>query len=236
MASYKWESERHYFNYVRKILISKDLHFEFEDIIDLTNWLFFVNKHSMVFKSLGFRTPSEYFTYQLRQVDSFDDLENVIECVLSTVESVYDLIDNPSKEYIDNPGLLEIYKIPGFKIGKSIAFGRHIKVRSFSEDFEDFIISLLSSFGVYFLYDENRNLIYIGKSICLGSRIKSSGMERTAEFVSCIKTNTVSDMHVLEPYLISKMHPKLNAEFKTNDLPSFDIPVPVQSDLVKIFK
>lgn len=86
--------------------------------------------------------------------------------------------------------------------------------------------------GIYFLYIKNE-LVYIGKSINLGSRILTSCRQKSnknnviTEF-SFYKTKTQSDCHILEPYLITKYKPPLNTEFVADDSPTilkFDIDI-----------
>lgn len=80
--------------------------------------------------------------------------------------------------------------------------------------------------GIYYLYDEKKNLIYIGKSTGLGHRIISSYKERRAYFFRYSIISNKADMHILEPYLISKYKPKLNVEFIEDSQTSFVLDEP----------
>lgn len=88
--------------------------------------------------------------------------------------------------------------------------------------------------GVYFLYDENKKLIYIGKATCLSTRVYSSCFERSAVFVRTMVTKTKADAHIFEPYLIAIHKPILNYEFKTDDKPTFVLDLPPLGDFFKI--
>lgn len=77
--------------------------------------------------------------------------------------------------------------------------------------------------GLYFLYDENKNLIYIGKSKNLGSRILNSVKERQGFYLKYKLPLTKSDTNILELYYISKLKPVLNSESKEVDDTTFEI-------------
>lgn len=75
--------------------------------------------------------------------------------------------------------------------------------------------------GIYIFWSNNE-LCYIGKSMDLGLRILSSLKERITleqmiDEVSWYVTENVADIHVLEPYLITKYKPKMNTEFMCED-------------------
>lgn len=77
--------------------------------------------------------------------------------------------------------------------------------------------------GLYFLYDENKKLIYIGKSKNLGSRILDSAKERQGFYLKYKLPLTKSDTNILELYYISKLKPVLNSESKEVDDTTFEI-------------
>lgn len=91
----------------------------------------------------------------------------------------------------------------------------------FNEKFLEDIKKVNNTNGVYILWS-GINLVYIGKSLNLRTRIISSIYERNTEdmpitSVSFIVTEATADMHILEPLLISEFKPILNTEFKCND-------------------
>lgn len=86
--------------------------------------------------------------------------------------------------------------------------------------------------GLYFLYNEEKELIYIGKSTNLSSRAYSSYLERNAKYIKVMLTKTKADAHIFEPYCISIYTPLYNAEFKTNDSPTFELELPPLSDFI----
>ena len=88
--------------------------------------------------------------------------------------------------------------------------------------------------GIYMLYNESQNLIYVGKSRNLPIRIATSAQERGASFVRIIETATMADMHILEPYLIAIHKPSLNTDHTCPDAPTFTIPVPAISEFIPL--
>ena len=93
----------------------------------------------------------------------------------------------------------------------------------FRESMED-RIKLLSkdiiSHGLYFFFDSNKTLLYIGKSERdLSNRIFVSFEERQIEtngaikYVKLMVPKTTADTYLIEPYLIKAYKPKLNVVF-----------------------
>jgi len=78
--------------------------------------------------------------------------------------------------------------------------------------------------GIYLLYDDEGQLLYIGKSITLGERILTSKHERGATRFSYAITKTKADASIYEPYYIAKLKPLLNVEHVTNDETTLTLP------------
>lgn len=76
--------------------------------------------------------------------------------------------------------------------------------------------------GIYIFWSGNE-LLYIGKSVNLKSRIVSSLRERNnakhpITHVGYVELDNEADVHILEPLLITLYKPKLNTEFKCSDV------------------
>ena len=94
----------------------------------------------------------------------------------------------------------------------------------FTKQFEEFVLENFSDSGIYFFYNSKKELIYIGKSKILGSRIQSSSKERNAKFVRVCKIENKADLHILELYYINLFKPPLNTDCKEEiDVPSFKL-------------
>lgn len=81
----------------------------------------------------------------------------------------------------------------------------------------------LQKFGVYKLYDKNKNVIYVGSSVNLVDRLCGSMKEKKAFYFSIVSPNTIADTYVMEYYLINKFKPHLNKTGLSDDNLSFDI-------------
>lgn len=88
---------------------------------------------------------------------------------------------------------------------------------------------------VYFFYDNDQNLLYIGKTISLINRMKqhfSPELLKVEEWknivnkqdVKLYKCNNVCDLDIYETYFINKYHPKYNQDKKFNCSSSFELP------------
>lgn len=86
--------------------------------------------------------------------------------------------------------------------------------------------------GVYFLFNRDKEIIYIGKSKSLKSRAFVSFNAQGAEFMKIIVTESLADANFLEPYFISLYAPVKNKEFRTGDKPSIIVQLPALSDFI----
>ena len=89
--------------------------------------------------------------------------------------------------------------------------------------------------GIYFLYNDQEKLIYIGKSKNLGQRIPASAKERKARKFAYIIIKNPADIHVLEPYVILKYAPPENTEFRERSSSSLDIGIPPLSKIINLY-
>jgi hypothetical protein len=77
--------------------------------------------------------------------------------------------------------------------------------------------------GLYFFYTESKNLLYIGRSKDLSSRVISSIYERNRSekiFYMRFLFTSLDDSFILEPYYISLGKPKLNVQFNSKETPT----------------
>jgi len=104
-----------------------------------------------------------------------------------------------------------------------------------STEFKNFVEKHIGKFGLYFLYDESKALMYIGKSTSIGDRILNSIRERQVTgYVKVALTERIADIHVYEPYYVLKENPFYNIEFKAYDNLSVELKPLKKSKLIKI--
>jgi len=99
----------------------------------------------------------------------------------------------------------------------------------FNEEFETYnnvgsIKEVVDKCGVYKLFDKNKKLVYVGKSINLGNRLHGSLKERKCLFFSYALVENKSDVGIYEAYYISKYKPEFNTDGKYDDALSVKLP------------
>jgi len=92
-----------------------------------------------------------------------------------------------------------------------------------TRNFNKLLKSIDKSCGLYFLYNLDKDLIYIGKSKYLFSRVQNSILYREAHYCKFLKLNSLCECDILEPYYIALLNPKLNNQLKSKVKPSFEI-------------
>ena len=79
-------------------------------------------------------------------------------------------------------------------------------------------------YGIYFLYSEEGNLGYIGRSYNLLQRIPTSLSSRELYNFKYAITETMSDANIYEAYYIAKLKPFLNGDLVTGDDTTLELP------------
>lgn len=77
---------------------------------------------------------------------------------------------------------------------------------------------------IYILYLDNK-VYYIGKSVSIKNRLVGHWRNKHFDTIKLLKLKCESDMHILEPYLISKLKPEYNVEFCTNEITTINIDI-----------
>mgnify|MGYP001209314387 CR=1 FL=1 len=207
-----------------------------EDLSELCEIYFnFTNDESVKLKlmKLGLRKPTNVLTWKVANCD-FQNVPQLIEELdhtLAKYHQIFDLenVNRLKSKFADifitktffDPQLEDTNTIEGIEVRKS-----------FLEDME----KVKFKAGVYFLYNDNKELIYIGKSSDLGSRIPTSIRDRKATKYSYALTKTFSDAGIYEMYYISKLKPKLNVEGNFPDYPTVKLPDLKIQPIKNVFK
>lgn len=90
--------------------------------------------------------------------------------------------------------------------------------------------------GVYRIYNNNNELLYIGKSYNLASRIPSSMKERRGCAFDYAVINNRADTDIYEIYYICKFQPPLNEASNTGDTPTVVLPDIEFSKITNVYK
>lgn len=95
----------------------------------------------------------------------------------------------------------------------------------------------VENIGCYFIYDNNEQLVYVGKSNThLLDRACESARERTNGDFSKIELypmKTQADTNIYELYYIAQYDPKYNSDCRCLDKPSFALPKQISKYLIK---
>lgn len=91
--------------------------------------------------------------------------------------------------------------------------------------------------GLYFLFNLDKELLFIGKSVNLGETFLNTIYDRNIDgYISLAYTKSRSDIHVYEPYYIINEKPLLNYSLLENDNLSVNLEPLEVTPLVKIYE
>lgn len=218
---YKIQSETHLFNVTKKELKSRGMELLQSEIGELERLCKdFMNMEQVdclmdPISQYNLHAPISSFTYRLYN-DSYRSTRELVD-TLHAMNSEYhgiavnyknghhkDILKGLSYCIKDNGYFVPEHKLESLFVGSR---------KEFQEDMK----SLWNVPGVYFLYNKNKKLVYVGKSVNLKDRIVGSILERKAFYYEYAITNTKSDVAVYEAYYISKLKPNLNVDGKYSD-------------------
>jgi hypothetical protein len=250
-----FENEIHFKNYVRKIAESCGYDkYEFEQtkipskLIEIYK---FQSESEMELLAIGATSIIDHFIKELKQLYHCDESQKMnvffeifievseiyeqakIVCEQIKLESVKD--DFNLFNYFDSEFLKPHWRLKQFVKNRNKF--NYLNEKEFipSTKFKAFVENHIGKFGLYFLYDESKALMYIGKSTSIGDRILTSIRERQVTgYIKVALTENIADIHVYEPYYILKENPFYNVEFKAYDNLSFELKPLKKSKLIKI--
>lgn len=251
----KFDNATHFKNYVRRIAESCGYDkYKFEQtnvphkLVELYEFEFKYEKELFAFGASGI---IDYFITELKQLYYCDEdqKKNLFLEIYIEVNEIFDqakiVCEQIKKEsikndfnlfnYFDSDFLKSHYKLKQFVKNRNKF--NYLNEQEFipSTEFKEFIENHIGKFGLYFLYDENKVLMYIGKSTSIGDRVLTSIRERQIRgYIKVALTETIADIHVYEPYYVLKENPFFNKEFKAYDNLSFELKPLKKSKLIKI--
>ncbi|RDY70388.1 hypothetical protein DXT76_13125 [Halobacillus trueperi] len=244
----KFKNFNHFKNYCLKIAVNKEVKLKtrqydalekFEEVYDFLEQLksdsiietdhCALNKITELYKWDQFALATnamEYLTKKVRNVEGgktdiyylLTSLDTMIQMRVYFNESFINSLETTNKYY---PSRLRVLKI------------EEDKEKLFSLSVDD-LYEWEGIFGVYFIYDAEGDLAYIGKSTsCVVTRCLTSVIERELYNFSKIeirKAITKSDVAIYEAYYISNYKPYMNNDLVFDDFPTIDL---LDLDIVK---
>jgi hypothetical protein len=241
---FSFQNEAHYVNFFRKIWTNKGWAIDDFHLIDESIALIYQISQYDEFCEFQKKANAKDILNSCTSFVKFNNIDsntamnfvkNITEDCFSIFQSVY---KNKSiaktRESIIlfvNNNHLDTYK----NICLNLAYELNNMPEIGSNCFE-FLIKLNEKgvFGLYFLYNEKNDLVYVGKSISLMSRLLSQIKNYKPAYFKIAYPSSVSDMHVYEMYYISKFKPCLNIDAKNNDKLTIELPELMFSNPVNI--
>jgi len=233
-----FQNKEHFLNYIRKVCKKKlDMDLSYEQSVIFDQLYDIGNDYKSLLEKFDLLNFFKKISWDFKGVKSEKDFQNFCSHKKELISEACLLIENPKNINNKCNKLIEYC----YKDKKSIDISinnREYIIKHEDISKEAFIVlgKLNQIPGVYFIYDEKKNLMYIGKSYNLSSRIISSTKDRNGCFFSYMRTKTKVDANILEPYMIGILKPPLNRDFLTRDKPSFLISTPKMSKVYKMVK
>lgn len=225
---FKYENPNHLFFVCRKILFKNGIKLDYEDQVGLKGIcekvFFFQEKYEDLIRQLELRELTRIFTYKLFQSYDADSLRDNLESFVEVFRRYQQIVKEETPDRNEYRDLYDEYYKP-IIIKEKLWSSADKRYKHLAKKFLEKQKEIEKKHGVYFLYDHDKQLIYIGKSVHdLWGRIISSAKERNAVYYSYALTKTKSDTSVYEMYYISKYKPKLNNDGKYNDEVTISLP------------
>lgn len=175
------------------------------------------------FKNEDFETVFSYMKYFINKIHKFSRKEEDFYYVTTSLNTIFGLGVEFEYDFIlsDKTRLSPFYpsKVKGLEIKTE-----EEKIYTINE----IDINYKNRYGVYFIYNDKGEVVYIGKSTsCLLTRSFQSAKERKCLNFSKIELRECknkSDVAIYEAYYISLYKPKYNNDLIFEDIPSIELP------------
>ena len=213
-----FKTQLHFYNFVNKVINDKKINhplFSNHLNIKLLGWYI---ANSDLFKRNIIEIPIDKFTWEIKNYSEENNKLPVCD-LLDIIIPELKGINSRKLRIKDCSNLKELCPY----LNENKIFEELKSEKYYTEVFKELLMSFYEKPGVYFLYDLNKNLIYIGKSCNIYNRIQSSINERKAFYCKVLKVANEADANILEPYFIALLNPILNGDLKVLESSSFKI-------------
>lgn len=238
----EFKNYTHFKNYCLKIALNKDyiaseqeksIFNKFEELINLLNELesssiLKINKSiydivCLYFKCEKFSAIFKHMNYFINKLSKFFNNEVSFYYVVTSLNTIFDLEIEFKEDFILNGSSKSSIFYPS-KISVLELKDVQEKIYTISE----YDANYKNKFGVYFIYDSDGAIAYIGKSsTCVLSRCLQSARERkTLDFskIELRECKNKSDVAIYEAYYISLYKPRYNSDLMFDDFPTIRLP------------
>lgn len=199
---------------------------------------------------LQLKYPTEVFSIGLRVAK---DLKTLIETInqYKSLENDYTTMFNMTFNEIKDSSFKKYFEPKRFSLENKMDFEKEKKRDQLKEQINttftwgmyhidtdkltDELCKLVGISGVYRLYNFEGEIIYIGKSYNLGSRIASSLKERRACGFDYAVIDNKADTDIYEIYYIAKIQPILNKTSNTGERPTIVLPEREFGEVINVY-
>lgn len=237
----KIESYLHLYNYCTKMCIQQGKKKIIEDNKEkftiLCKAYFNLHKNENIFECLqsrGLKSAADIFIQIVKEGMTIDeillDAREVMNVLINCISD-----NNFQKE--NYPTLFPRFNISSTFIVKQLKqLDSLLDGVNVTKNLEEVCLNPPSKFGIYMFFDENKEIVYIGKSTSdlISSMLKSLEQKHYPAYVMLGYPKTKSDTNVYETYYISKYKPRLNKELNNDEL-TIELPDIEFSDLISTF-
>lgn len=227
---------KHFFYYCRKAYTKNKIVVNSVKLMRITTNIHdFTQDNLDIINSKALKLPTKAFSENLWNylfMEDLSDLEEYKNGIVSDYQRLFTL----SADEIIEEGYFQEY-INLYSVNAKRLYGGtllteedlHCKRRGkdkqkyvFDDETVRILENLIGQIGIYRLYNENKELIYIGKSYNLGMRIISSTNERQGIYFDYSIIGNKADTDIYELYYIDILKPECNGN-KHDDVPSFKL-------------
>jgi hypothetical protein len=243
IAGEKFTTKEHYYFYCRKIITNKGAFtlIKEDNLKYMCTLIFAISEQRKAdIKKLQLKEPTSIFVQLLQTAKDYREMAANIDYMDEIMKEYFKILKDPNPNIDTYPLLYESFH--DFDEDYESIYGRYDSdtntysklCREMGKVYED----TFGKAGVYFLYDINKELIYIGKSTSnLAERLLTSARERKIAFyVMYATTPTKTDANLYELFYISKHKPVLNSACKEDDEFSQEIPDLQFSELYQLYE
>lgn len=199
---------------------------------------------------LQLKYPTEVYSIGLRVAK---DLTSLIEAINhhKTLKNDYTTMFNMTFDEIRESDFKKYFEPKRFILEHKVDFEKEKKKGQLQEEINstfawgmyhidkdkllDNLCDLVGIAGVYRLYNFEREIIYIGKSYNLGSRIATSIKERKACGFDYTAIYNKADTDIYEIYYISKLQPILNGTSNTGEETTLVLPERTFGEVIDVY-
>lgn len=216
------ENSRHYYNLINKLLSSKK--FKIDGLEIATERVFSYYQYEKLLKKLGFRSPTFTMYYLIKNCDDINKILNIISDFIKMHSEIAMIVKDYENATL-NYSLELVYKYLSDEYFEKRKINWS-EIYNYDEKFIQYTNSLVNISGVYFIFNQKEELVYVGKSKNLSDRVFASISERRnydPYYIRFFKTKNICDANILEPFFISKFKPIANTEF--NDVGEINVEV-----------